>query len=986
MRNMNATDLQARSFTIGQSTIPRQGILKRFFCALSPTILLILGLNLAIAQGTWTTENIAQLATGSFCLSGLPAGSVTSGPESLSDDVTWIPTRIKIEARSKARLTLYDKPVDWAKLGPVNCSLPPPGHKIILSGELNPHSSLELKRQKGGQRTVITPMSLGIELGKVTLNPMPILGGTVSFENRLIWITNEESIDIRTGGSTVGNLVLKVTDIKLVNMKLAFGADAKPIPLTIGVTGKKVSFKYNLANANLSFLDGTLIAKKPNITASVASFSGLTFDSAKIFAVQFELNALKGVLDAKLVNPEISSVNVVHGPNPKIQANLKGKATASLISGIIEESETIAIFESAHISDLNMDTEDIKIFNSDGKILLSGAATINFLRIDDAEFSGKLRMRQANAPVIDPVLKDVLINSMEFDVNGQKNAPVISGNGTLSQFLLGIVKYHTGDTSEKNFQFGPANLTKSTSIPFSIKSTPAVGTIAVKDQAGDIAISGSVKEMTFKGAILIDSTEVRLVVPEKMAKLSINSAIAAKALIFDSVPVFSAADFRLVNDTPIEVSSADRSGTFLMQTSTMLIPDGKIHLDKGAFRLNVPMNSSAEITLRYNISNSQIEFLRGNLAAIGIDASAIDGQTLEINNIAASDGALHIDSFQIVGNEKDVNVQIDGFKITATKISHSGIPSFSGVLTQPFLLTSLKAGATQVDRRFQLSKMVATGVSWGARDLELKLADGFSAKGDAILSVDSFTEDEFENFNLAISNGFLNVSGASSGTANLSSLAFKASGKKSDLSGTASLAVKDINIDARFPMTLRPGCNFPLRSSIGLNELKISGAITKGIISGSVIVPEISASVREDGSFHCSFDQPAHIDVFWVIYPCGSLFSPKLCHPSFDFTIQWGIYIKYLSVEAKAKNTQARFAGTDGIKFCGGNMHDLKGPFIAAAYTPEFNRSIPGANELVNPMIATIAGSIETPLVNQFGILISFANIFVKPELLGKCQ
>ncbi|HEX3526578.1 MAG TPA: hypothetical protein VH988_05895 [Thermoanaerobaculia bacterium] len=181
-----------------------------------------------------------------------------------------------------------------------------------------------------------------------------------------------------------------------------------------------------------------------------------------------------------------------------------------------------------------------------------------------------------------------------------------------------------------------------------------------------------------------------------------------------------------------------------------------------------------------------------------------------------------------------------------------------------------------------------------------------------------------------------------------------------------------------------------LRANAAIGAVDIAASITHGALDGEAEVDQASVDVREGEHFHCEFDRSQHIKDEWVLFsvPCMDGWNLKMCDVKagpIDATIHWTIDITYFKTAANIKHTVVRLDGERGVKACGGELSDLRGPTVAGAYVPSFNNSIPFISDVINGIILTVGYSFESSLINAVGTAASLANLFHRPELLGSC-
>jgi hypothetical protein len=937
-------------------------------------------------QASWVVHT-AEVATGAFCLSGLPEGSVRASAELDLGGVKWSPTQVTIDrAETGARFTVYDAPYDWANAGPVDCSKTPPGRTVVISGNINSGSRLQLQRSHDGLWVMMSAGGVHLELGRVTVASSSLLGGTVSFKNRLLWIDNDDKVDIREGKSVSGRLLLAATDVGIAGVQLALGTGSTPQPLDVSVSGQRATFGLNLANARLTLWNGSLWADQPPLKPAPMALAGLAASSAQLSARRFELKATAGHLQGTFNQLSLAATQFEHGPAPATRFTPKGAVTAESLSGSIADAVDIAALRQAQFTKLVADTDNLVVFDSTGTPALQGGGRLALDRVADDTMAGGLELRRATIPSLGALLGQPSIDTFVMRFDGDKSAPKLTGTGLLAALGLRNLRFDAPapGAGAGHLGFSSAWDSGTLSIPFNVDTSAGPATVVILDPAlGDPQVTGSVEQLHLEGRVTFASAGPSIDIPPQGAALSLKASVAAKPVLFGSKPVLAQAGLSVRNPVPLRFVRGGSQGSLMITGRTLVVPDGDVFFDTGGVQLNVPLTTAASTSISYDVASGNYAFSSGSLQASGINATALGAAPLRFGDISVAGASLHLDAITLAASSGAVTATATGFEASARSVEHDAQPKFSGSLSKPLKLASFTAQGDQSVGKLQLRHVVATGLSLSATNLTYSSVDGLQAIGDASIEAKQFSDDAVQGFTLDLS-GRLAVAGATSGSATLKTFHVEADGSKVALSGRVNASIRDLSLESRQAVPMPHGCspmNMRLQASIG--DIDLQGTLQAGRVQGSVQVPSVGVGVREDGRYGCTFDQPVHIDVVWVVYPCGSLLSPRLCHPEIDVNVRWLVDVHYFEVDASAQGSALRFSGQDGVSMCGGTLTGLKGPFIAGAYVPQFNSGISGVDQIVNGSIAVVGGSFESLLLSQFGALADLTNVFYRPQLLG---
>jgi hypothetical protein len=950
-----------------------------------------------LAAATATAVNTKQYAVGALCLSSLPIGAVTKGASSEQDGWTWEDYRIQLHPHTAnhARLTIYDAPIKWSSMGNVDCSKTPEKRSVVLAGTIN-YGTLSLSRAtQPGQDAhfQIDPKSIDLELGHVTVNPQRLFGGTVSFQNRRVWLYNQELIRIDSGKESIGHVVMEVTDVALQDAQLQLSAGATPMQVTLRAD-KNVFFSYGLADATLALTDGTMWVNNVTLPVSHLQLAGLAADSATFGAARLEFQGGAGAVRVAAQKMQLDTSEVTHGPAPSVHAALAGPLSVRRLTGTAAYSRDVAIIMDPNLEGVKATATALDIRQPGGGASMSGAATIDFAHLDPASWEGTVTLSAPSWPVAETVIPALTLRNLELHVAGPKDSSTFSGGGLLAAVRAGGLGLTELAHDGRNFSFGPSSRSGTVSVPFELEGQATTGHLTLDEPGrGQIGLTGDIDRLAVRGSIDVGEAMVlqRVLIPQNGLDIACRAAAAARPLLYGSKPSFAGAKIALNSMTDVSLTPGESSGKLRVSADALVLPDPELAFDQGRFRLNAPLQTSVAVVMDYGVADGRWRLYDGALDVTGVNARTIGDTPVEFDQLSFAGATLQLERLALTAHQAALNGQAKGFRVTASTMAHGDNPRV-GCKAADLSLGDLEIDASQDTGALVVTNVIGHDLHASLRGIDYTSKDGFAAHGDATLTADAFTRDDVDKLVLDIPAGEVNVTGAANGRASLVGFHLAASGPKSALRGDVKMRLRQVAINVPVGVPVDPSCGqVAMHVSASLGDLDFDGKVTDGSLSGSLNLPKASIIVGEDAPYHCEFNHNYLIKDSWVLFsvPCGmDGWNVKMCDVRTDpirADVHWTVAVDRFDVSADLNNTTVRLEGANGIKACGGQLTNLVGPSVRGAYVPSFNHDIPFISDVINGFIVATAYVFESSLVNTLGTAATLMNIVYKPQLLGGC-
>ncbi|HEX3531051.1 MAG TPA: hypothetical protein VH988_28650 [Thermoanaerobaculia bacterium] len=619
----------------------------------------------------------AEYAVGNFCLSGLPKGVVTRDLGMVLDTIHW--ERININVRSSAttaRLTVYDAPVDWARLAAVDCAIPPAGRHIVLAGHINNGhiNILRANDPKIGARVQIDPDAISLELGNVTVEAQPVLGGTVSFKNRLVWLYNKEGVEIQTGNQAMGGVLMEVTDIAIRDLKLRWSQGAEPTPVTVSVSGKNVKFQFDLSSGSLSLYEGTLWANQPTLPATTVNLAGLAMKSARLTVNRLEITGDHTRVLAALSGVTASAPNATHGPAPLVNMTLRSPLSATLVRASIPHSAVEAEMKDMRLTEVKT-RADLTLIASDGQEILNGTGDVNLQWMTDAALQGGVSLSPVTCTMLSQVIPGARLPSLDLSLQGNKDSLTIAGNGGLPALQLGELTVGNLATTAKNLTFGPGQWSSALMLPFRVTAGASPAS-SVSFYAGDsqVTVSGQLKSLTLAGSITLGSDLQSLAIDAGGLDIAMTGAASVTPVLFGAKPSFAQAEARVRAGSRLVISKQQRTGSLLVESNGVILPSPELFFDLGGIRLNAPLKTDAAVAFDVDLGTGAWRLDHGSLEVTGINARTIGETPLALDALQLEGAELSLDQLVIKADSGKLSGTGTGLSFAATKISHGGKP------------------------------------------------------------------------------------------------------------------------------------------------------------------------------------------------------------------------------------------------------------------------------------------------------------------------
>jgi hypothetical protein len=877
-------------------------------------------------------------------------------------------------------------------LGAVDCSKAPAGRRVILSGAIN-SGRMEVQRSRRSQTggwDQIRAGDIDLELGRVNVPTQAVLGGEVSFNNRLLYLSNRALIDLKAGSRPDGYLRMRVTDVEIKNLRIAMGPTAQPFDATLGITGQPAYFHYDLGTRNLTLSDGTFWGDNLAMGAGGIGLAGLRMEASSIKARRVELRANDSRLRAYMRGLEIEAKEVTH-VDPIAKFGLAGPVMAETLESEVDASTGMAVLGASQFGSVSFSSSAISLSAGEGRELRGASGKVRASRLSDSDVDADISFDTVSLAHLSDALKETRLSALSINASGSKKAPTLRGSSGIDQVALANLGFKALQAAGRTLQFGPAQATQNTSLPFTIDVETPTGQFDLSDsKLGAALVSGKLERLKINGQLMLDNRRLRVLIKGPALTIALSAAIAAKPVIYGSIPSFAAGTLAIGAHEDLEFREGSALGTLHLSATGLALPSAEMHFDQGGIRLEAPLSANAAVRMAYDLGHDEWSLVEGQLSVSEVSARTLTDTPLSFDNLRLTNASLSLVGLSIDVRNQAATATLEEMRVTADRVSHHRAPVVSGALRIPFSLKRVTARLVQSQSKLAATDVSGEGLILEISGLEYTSNDGLKATGEGRLHADGFSLAAVRNLTLEMT-GEVVATGALGGRAKLRRLQIVGDGPKDALRGSAVLEVDDLSLNARIPVVIEAPCPpLNLRADAAIGSVRLNAAIEKGSLVGAVQVPTVDVRVREDGRYRCTFDKTHHIKDQWVLFsvPCMEGWNVKMCDVTagpIDATIRWAVDISYFETSASLTDTQVRLAGANGVKACGSQLTDLKGPFVAGAYVPTFNTGIPFINDVIAGFTVAIGYVFESPLVNAAGGLASLSNVFLKPNLLGGC-
>jgi hypothetical protein len=962
-------------------------------------------------------ERAREIDLGPFCLSNLPAGSVTVGAARFATDAIWWEVTVDVARgagtarRPRAFFFERSRP---AALSLEECSRRMEGVQATLAGDLNRATMRALFMPPQGGRPArwqVEPNELEVEFGRVETQFRPLFGGRFQPEGRLLWVTNPQRLLITAAQPQQGVLRLSTTDVELKGAKILLAQGLPEIELDLGApsTRGRIELDLDISNGALSLVGGEFAASRVELPAGTWSGAGLEVELGGGSAGTL---ALRGSMEgARLVVRALSmeAPRLRHLAAPVASAEVAGELRVAEVSGPVADSETSARLEAPRWQGLAAEATTIEVMGASGAVELAGAGSLRLESLDAESASGVLEIGRPEIPRLARVTRDLALGELVLDFAGAKSAPEVAGTLGLAALRWGALAL--ADLSQPAValrslprQEGPLR------FDFELPAGAVGGRFRLVGPAGEqVIVEGGVERLALAGTFDpgLDGGEPRL----RVAPGGLDVAVAAEAsvepLLFGSRAQFARGSFTVGSPEGFEASSPGATGSLELLVEALALPDPALafHDPSGTFLLQAPLRFETAAAVRFDLATAVPRLHRGRLLVEGLDARAADDRRIEAGGLVLTAPALAIARLEVEVEDGEGEVRGEGLRFEAHQAEHAGPPSWRVLLEDPLLIPRFEASLGGSAEAMELRSFHLYDLELAAREAEVRSPDGFTVRGaGARVALATLSDDAIDG-EMSIASGTLDVDTRGGGSATSGSTGFEdftLSLRRvgDELSGRGRVRLDDLSLAigsrlevGRCPAERRWG----IRTILDAGRVDLTFALDRDGIEGEVVVPRAAVRVEDDGYSRCEWDQTHRIvEPKWAIFdvPCGlDGLKIRMCRvktqvtPPVDVELHWVAELHDLQFSSQIRDLRVELAGSQGVRVCPGEIL-FNPPLVIANYHPNLREgAVPIVGDLLRDLIRGAATGFESALANVLGSQAAVLNLLrdtlVPPQCYG---
>jgi hypothetical protein len=931
----------------------------------------------------------AGAIVGHVCLDGVRSQAFPAEQTIVADGV-WIPYAYTIDPQGPApRIAVFDRAIPTVGMletcAEVVTRMDAAGSSPIIMGVI---SALELRLMAfngaNGNRVQIPAKGLEVTLSNVETGDRPIAGGTIDLKGSRLWISNPTAI------FSSSSEIAGILEIEAWNRRISAAAIVLPGGLTYRadlepVNSGNLTIRLDLAGGRAMLWEGALGGRPNLVAAADADLDTLKLQAATLTSTRVAISARAGAASIVFAELRGSSASA-QVPGPKLGwAFTEPQLGIGELKGDSHQTETGFLLHHPSVRQVTVESVATALTSANGQHIIDGAAATSFRMLSRNQLTATSIWENPTSIPLARTFSAGSLDRFELNVDGLPTAPWFSGTLVTRKISTAGIEVATPIV----ISIERTQIHTELVIPIHVDLPASSGSVSFKNDQGNVLITGSLHGLNIDGRITIplpDVAQSHFDIPPNNLQFGVGAAIAISPFIAGTKPNFAGATLDVKNVTALRVASTSL-GIARITATAMALGQPVVQIgDNGtASPATLDLKSDGVVNLDYNLTRGGVAIVRARLRAQDVDFRLIGPSptTIDLGGNLVTDPQITLEQILVeidrIGPVIIERGELTRLRVLAPRVERRNGLKFSGNLSQPFTVTSFRAGRVVLNDELLLGGGEVTSVNLEMIDGKVDLGDGVTFenaslgfKVDTIRTVQFGENDifEIENAILAVRGNF-HVASPSIGINNATSshIDLKVSGRENSLNGVGRLYIgaftghADSNLPIHFACENSNTLNVPIEYNFAFGGVTADVRMSSGKLSGHAALDPIAVIMHTKGEAACN-TKPEK----WVVAPaahgwtngiCTQVWPPKIWACKWEWStpeISFGYTIK-LAVRFLNYNltlTQPHLYLQEGGKLDVCNVGAavlVSGPSIGG-YSPQISTPLPGADNIVNGIIA----------------------------------
>jgi hypothetical protein len=546
-------------------------------------------------------------------------------------------------------------------------------------------------------------------------------------------------------------------------------------------------------------------------------------------------------------------------------------------------------------------------------------------------------------------------------------------------------------------------------IPIKLDQKNISGKFLVSDRDQGGVLTATLKEIHVDATLIINLANLeasRLEVPKDGFRLTVAAAVALKPFLAGTAPTFAASDVAVANISELRIGKTS-TGLATATVDALVLGQPIIRIGEGAKQaistLQLAANGSA--VLLHDFSDGSTNLAKANFHAGGVEfkllaSPAQPNPTIDLNGTLVTNPVVRLDQIDLmvdtIGPAQAQSGKLIGLKVDATRVEKNKDPKHPTEITYAasparfIKAESIEAAKVSIAKVLTIEGLRIKGFDMGLKDAEADFAGAvFLRQATLNLSATEIVRISVGDESLAsLNNAHFDLSGTISASGDFTingaprvDLNITVSGVEHMLTGTGTAHLDPLTGSARSNMEIKFNCrdsghlDVPIEYNFAIGGIALDAKMSNGVFSAEAATGPIALAVHNVGEAACN--DPSNK---WVIAPathgwtygvCACCFPPKVyrCEWHWDtpeINFVYHIRLRVTALLATAVLTGPRVRLEKGsINVCNvGAVALPTPPIVAGGYSPEIETNYPGADNIINAVIAAHTLPAQTLFAN----------------------
>lgn len=893
------------------------------------------------------------------------------------------------------------------------------GHHPLLAGhierlDINGHA---FEAIAGTNRFQIGAKGFRAKLGHVLQGSLSVAGGTTHLAGSKIWITNTTPI-LAEADKLTGEFEINAWNRTIEGAQVSMGGaplDSVTL-LPAGKKGEDIALRFDLHTGETRLWDCDLGANG-NLTfaAASSSVSGLQLNNINANFSRMGITARNGRLTVSLRK---LAGTVATGSQANSVANIEmsnAKFKLDALRGPAQQSPAGIAASGAELVGLQFDAEHGSISGNGGTAILEGVVSGTIEELTADALKADLRFKNPASSIISLLSGSAASDSVNLTL--KREGDRLQVGGLIDTAALNLGKLLIKSATKLALRPATTRLIDPPPLefPVDINVPPRSGTVDFRTEDYKVALTGRLDGFKLKGVLRVPLghlEKTHLHVNAHNFALGIGAYAFLEPVIAGIKPTISDLDLSFGNPTAMDIGLKS-TGRILTSVRAMVLGEPVFSMgeDGKKAKASLALQTTAGADLLYDLDRGRVLIGKADFVADNVRFHFLQpGGELDLNGTRLTNPDISLRHLEVhfveTADLEFGTAQLVAFSATGDRVYKPADPakptevSFDAHISSPLRIGGAQALKVKYADALSLEALQITNFSFSVNNGSIAFGKDISVAGaDIGISASSVNMIETNgNQVVVIGNARFTAKGRlDAGLNNRPDfhIALVASGPAGALSGQGDAEVAPFSggsvsdIETGFKCEDGHTLSVPAEFDFAMAGIALVVHAERGQFSGIGLTGPTGLSMHTIRGAQCH-NETKKI----VIVPEQSGWTWGVCFDPFPYKCKWSwttpeINIKYNFRFAVEFATATVFLPhpvfvfkEKKVKACYTGIAQLLAPAFAGGYTPQIVSNFPGADKVVNDILAAAFEPFESVLATSILNAVAASNIINLGQVL----